>query len=240
MEKTNIIINLADSLVYNNRFDNRKLTAEQLSAESFAVWQTAIKTLHDAAYKVYVECENNDLSAEDDSIDKTEIYDAIRPMLAMIGDVKGYKLYANEKLAVNFVGYAGRRKTDYAPELAFLKGQLSRKNKEMKEYLAINVSDAEYKLQKLAEMQASIEELESQIATKSEEPDMKIKAPDKTNPATFRLEVEHRFARFISEQRAKTLEQLEAEQQARDADRKARAKARKANKKAEAEKNTSK
>ena len=119
MEKTyNIIPNLADVLVDNNRYRNRKLSAEQISAESFSTWQSLVNDLHTAAYKVYYLCENNNLKAESTTVDKSEVFDAIRNILAVIGDINGHKVYATAELAILVIGYAGKRGNTAIGELA--------------------------------------------------------------------------------------------------------------------------
>lgn len=224
---TTIITNLSDALVYNNRFANVKLSAEQLSATSFATWKTLVESLHKASYKVYCTCENNGLKAESASVDKSEVFEAIRNILAVVGDINGHKVYANAETAIAIIGYAGKRANVDAPELQLVKSRINLARRELKQTMEFNSANKE---QNIANITARITELEAEKATLMATADMCHKQPTKSSDSAFRLEVEHFFARVIAGQLAKTPEELEAEELARKEARKASAKARKANK----------
>lgn len=227
-EKTNVV--MVESLVYNNRFASLKLDGDQIGVENFAQWKTLVTALHRAAYKAYVTCENSGMLAESTSIDKTEIFDAIRGILGFIGEVNSHKLVANAETAIAMIGYSGRRGNVDAPELQFCNSRLSNATRELKKYLEMNVTDADHKAQTIASMEQTIATLEAERDTLLKTADMRHKAPTMTAFNTFRLDVEHYFARVISGQLAKTLEELDAEAEARRVARNERAKARKANK----------
>lgn len=230
-ENTNKV--LVDSLVYNNRFASVKIDGEQIGAENFAQWKTLVTALHRASYKAYVVCENSGMLAESTDIDKTEIFNAIRGILAFIGDVNEHKLVANAETAIAMIGYSGRRGNVDSAELQFCNSRLSNANRELKKYLEMNVNDADHKAKVVATMEQTIATLEAERDTLLKTADMRHKAPMMTAFNTFRLDVEHYFARVISGQLAKTLEELDAEAEARRIARNEKAKARKA-KKAEA------
>lgn len=224
MSKT--ISNLQNTLVYNNRFANVKISAEQLSAESFAEWKTLVSNLHRAAYKVYSLCENNGLKAESSSVDKSEVFDCIRSILEVVGEVNSHKLYANAETAIAIIGYAGKRANVDAPELQLCKSRITNAKKELKLSEDLNGISADY----ISNLKQNLVTLEAEKETLMATADMCHKQPTKTSDNAFRLEVEHFFARVISGQLAKTLEELDAEEAARKEARKASAKARKANK----------
>lgn len=232
MKNTNTNTNtaLVEALQYNNRFASVKVDGEQIGVEAFAQWKTLITDLHRASYRAYVICENSGLKAESTSIDKTDIFNAIRTILNLIGEVNGHKLVANAEMAIAMISYSGRRGNVDAPELQLCLSRLSNAKKEYTKYQAINVKDANYKAKKLAEMEQTIAALEEEKSTLLATADMRHKQPTITSFNAFRLDVEHFLARVIDGQLAKTLEELDAEAEARKADRAARAKARKANK----------
>lgn len=225
---------LVNALVFNNRFATARLNAEQLSAETFADWKSMVDKLHRAAYKVYCKCENNGMKVADTTVDKTEVYDAIRTILATIGEVNEHKLYANEETAITVIGYAGKRANVDAPELQFCNSRLNNLRRELKKYQELSVTDAEHKAKNIKAMEEDIEKLVLEQKELLATADMRHKMPTKTNENAFRLDVEHYLARTISGQLAKTLEELDAEEAARKEARKAAAKKRKAAK-AEAE-----
>ena len=232
MKKSNTTTNtaLVEALVYNNRFASAKIDGEQIGITNFAEWKKLINDLHRSAYKVYVQCENSGMLAESNSVDKTEVFNCIRAILAFIGDVNEHKLVANAESAVAIIGYSGRRGNVDAPELQFCISRLNNAKREYSNYESLNVDDESYKQNKLADMKKSIDALQEEKSQLLATADMRYKQPTKTTLNSFRLDVEHFFARVISGQLAKTLEELDAEEEARRVARNQRAKARKANK----------
>lgn len=230
MKNTNTNKALVDAICYNNRFANRAVTGEQITAEGLSAWKNLIDKLHRASYSAYVVCENSGLKAESSDIDKTEIFSAIREILAFIGTVNEHKMYANAEMAVAMVGYSGKRANKDAPELQFCLSRIRNMQKEISNYEKLNVTDKEYKAKKLAEMNDTLAALEEEKSTLIATADMRIKQPTRTNSNAFRLDVEHFLARAISGQLAKTLAELDAEDAERKARRAAAAAARKANK----------
>ena len=232
MKKSNTTTNtaLVEALVYNNRFASAKIDGEQIGITNFAEWKKLVNDLHRSAYKVYVQCENSGMLAESNSVDKTEVFNCIRAILAFIGDVNEHKLVANAESAVAIIGYSGRRGNVDAPELQFCISRLNNAKREYSNYESLNVDDESYKQNKLADMKKSIDALQEEKSQLLATADMRYKQPTKTTLNSFRLDVEHFFARVISGQLAKTLEELDAEEEARRVARNQRAKARKANK----------
>ena len=231
MKNTNTNQALVDALVFNNRFANKSVDGEQITAEGLSAWKASVDKLHRAAYSAYVVCENSGLKAESTDIDKTEIFNAIREILATIGEVNSHKMYANAEMAVAVIGYSGKRANKDAPELQYCLSRIRNLNKEISDYEALNVTDAEFKANRLDAMRADLETLEDQKVGLLKKADMRIKQPTRTTANAFRLDLEHFLARAITGQLAKTLEELDAEDAERKAKRAAAAKARKANKK---------
>lgn len=222
---------LVEALVYNNRFASVKVDGEQIGVEAFSSWKSLVDKLHRASYKAYVVCENSGLKAESNSIDKTEIFEAIREILATIGEVNEHKMYANAEMAIAMIGYSGKRANKDAGELQYCISRIRNLKKEISDYEKLNVTDEEYKAQRLAKMNEDMSALEEEKTTLLATADMRIKQPTRTNSNAFRLDVEHFLGRVISGQLAKTLEELDAEDADRKAKRAAAAKTRKANKK---------
>lgn len=224
---TNVTTNtLVESLVFNNRFATAKLTAEQIGAEGFDAWKKIATNLHRAAYKVYSQCENSGMKVADTTVDKTEVYDAIRVILTAFGEIKGHKLYANEESAIAIIGYAGRRGNVDAPELQFCNSRISNTKREIATAEKINGFNPEA----MEALKANLETLEEERKELLATADMRHKQPTMTSFNAFRLDLEHFFARVIVGQMAKTLEELDAEEAKRKEERKAKAKARKAKK----------
>ena len=219
---------IANALVFNNRFATKSIDGEQITAENLAAWKMSIDNLHRAAYKAYVLCENSGLKAESTDIDKTEIFNAIREILATIGEVNGHKMYANAEMAVAVIGYSGKRANKDAPALQLCNSRIANAKKEIRLAEDMNGLNPEY----IDNLKTSLAALEEEKSTLLKTADMRIKQPTRTTSNAFRLDVEHFLARAIDGQLAKTLEELDAEDAERKAKRAAAAKARKAKKNA--------
>lgn len=223
---------LVDALVFNNRFANKSVDGDQITAEGLSNWKVLVDKLHRAAYSAYVVCENSGLKAESNDIDKTEIFNAIREILATVGEVNSHKMYANAEMAVAVIGYSGKRANKDAPELQYCVSRIRNLSREISDYEKMNVTDTEYKANRLAEMNNSLEVLIEEKNELLKTADMRIKQPTRTTASAFRLDVEHFLARSISGQLAKTLAELDKEDAERKAKRAEAAKARKAKKNA--------
>jgi hypothetical protein len=230
MKNTSVNTNkaLVEALVYNNRFANKSVNGEQISAEALATWKALIDKLHRVAYKTYVICENSGLKAESTDIDKTEIFAAIREILATVGEVNSHKMYANAEMAVAVIGYSGKRANKDAPELQLCNSRISNAKKEIRLAEDMSGLNPEY----IPSLKERLEALEAERTELLATADMRIKQPTRTSANAFRLDVEHYFARAITGQLAKSLEELDAEEAERKAKRAAAAKARKAKKNA--------
>lgn len=217
---------LVDSLIYNNRFANVSINADQLGAEGLAQWKTVIKNLHRSAYTIASQCENNGLKVENSIVDKTPVYDAIKVIFASIGEVNGRKIYVNEQTAIAIIGYASKRVNSNSADLSFCLSRIANAKKELRLAEELNGVNPEY----IDGLKTTIEEQESIKEKLLNEPDNRHKVVTITTDSAFRLDVEHFIARQIAEQMAKTIEQLDAEAEARKKERAEKRKAKKANK----------
>lgn len=221
--KNSTMSTIAECLVFNNRFASDKLTADQLGAELHKSWVDSVKALHSAAYSVAVKCENDHAQSDAITVDKTALYTALRAILATIGDVNGHKLYANDALATLIIGYANRRANQDSPELQFVRSQISNNKKTLATY----ETTAGVNPETIQNLKDSISALEEKRDALIAEADNRIKVVTRTSFNAFRLDVEHALARAISEQNAKTWDELEAEVEARRQARRANTKAKK-------------
>lgn len=218
---------LANALVYNNRFANVRLNAEQITAESLKNWRTIVNNLHRAAYAVYENCENNGLKVDNASIDKTAVFDALRVLLADgVGQVNEHKLYANDEIATLVIGYAGKRANKDDGAVKAITEEIAKLNKAISAVDGMAGVNPDYVTELKAQKVQKEEEKKALLKTE----DMRIKQPTMTTFNAFCLDVEHALARMISGQMAKSLEELDKEEEERKAARREKAKARKAEK----------
>lgn len=221
---------IANALVYNNRFANVRLNAEQITAENLKNWRDIVSNLHRVAYKVYEYCENNGLKADNTSVDKTAVFDALRILLNDgIGQVNEHKLYANDEIATLVIGYAGKRANKDDDAVKAISQEITNLKKAISSLDGMAGVNPEH----IAELKADLAGKEEEKKALLKVEDMRIKQPTMTTFATFCLDVEHALARMISGQMAKSLEELDKEEEARRQARREKAKARKAEKKAE-------
>lgn len=216
---------ISNCLVHNNRFASARLNAEQLNPDTLKEWTDSIAAMHKAAYSIAVKCENEQVKLENPTIDKSELYAAIKSALSLIGKVNGHKLYANDAIATLVVGYSNRRANADSPELQLINSRINNN----KRLLAIYEKTAGVNADTIANLKNEIDTLTNERTDLIAKADSRHKIVTRTSTNAFRLDVEHLFARIISEQQAKTWEELEAEDIERKAARAARAKARKAN-----------
>lgn len=217
---------LVDALVYNNRFANASINADQLGAEGLAQWKSVIKNLHRSAYAIASQCESNGLKTEDSTVDKTPVYDAIKAIFANIGEVNGRKLYVNEQTAIAIIGYASKRVNSNSGDLAFCLSRIANAKKSLRLAEDANGINPEY----IANLQTELAEQEALKDTLLSQPDNRHKVVTITSDNAFRLDVEHFIARAITDQLAKTIEELDKEAEERKAQRAAARKAKKASK----------
>lgn len=230
--KNNITISgttLQDCLVLNNRFANVHMTAEQLGAEGLKDWNALLDSMHSAAYSIYALCENNGLTVESNSVDKSAVFSAIHEIFAIIGEINGHKLVANEEIATLIIGYAGKRANSDSPELQLCLSRLRNRQRELADAEKFNGVNPVF----IKTVKEEIEKLQEEKSALLASPDNRIKAPTRTTASAFRLEVEHRLARAISDQQAKSWEELEAEAEAKRKERRAKTAAKKQAKKTE-------
>ncbi len=220
---------IQDCLTNNNRYASVRLTADQLGAECLKDWNTMLDNLHSAAYSVYVACENNNLTADSDSVNKSEVYSALRTILSVIGEVNGHKLCANEELATLIISYSGKRANSDSPELQLCLSRLRNRQRELADAEKYNGVNPDF----IKMVKEEIEKLDEEKSALLAQPDNRIKKPTRTSTSAFRLEVEHRLARAISDQQAKSWEELEAEAEAKRKERRAKTAAKKQAKKTE-------
>lgn len=190
-------------------------------------WKSAMENLRRAAYTVNAFCESSNLRVEDEQVDKSAVHTAIRDILALIGDVKGHKMYSNDAIACNVISYAGKEVTEKSAQLKDVEDNIRATRNYLRTVTPANSTEEFRKSfqQKLDNLLAQKKELESTEGHATSE-------PGRQEYPAFASKVENRLARAINEQNAKTNEQLDAEEAERKARRNAAAKARKAAKKA--------
>lgn len=226
---------LAEALALNaTMYKNRRISDDTVSdAQVVKTWKESVEALRLSAYAV-AKCRHNNIFAEtktDVSLDP--VYDCIRPIIDLIGEVNGLKLSA-EDCVEPIIGFSARYKSiDTTKEMAAARCKKESASRLLKQAVkdgadpdVISALEASFKAK--AEIVSDMEKIagncrqEFTIATES----------------AFMKSMEHLFGDAVAKQAAKSTEEIKAEIEAKKAERKARKAAKKAKAEAKSEEPT--
>ena len=212
----------AEALINNREFKNARVNGEAVGVANSRKWIAAVKAIRIPAYAVRVYRYNHMGDAETVTpCDQSALYDALRPVIDMVGVVNGAKLdIAN--VAEEIISNAMRfRVIDITNEMAHAREEYRLARKAMNE-------------EETDESVAHYEACKAEVTRLEELPGNCKRIPEIQAESAFVKAVEILLGDAITKQEAKSAEQVAAEEEAKKADRKARAKARKDAKKAKA------
>lgn len=212
----------AEALINNREFKNARVNGEAVGVANSRKWIATVKAIRIPAYAVRVYRYNHMGDAETATpCDQSALYNALRPVIDMIGVVNGAKLdIAN--IAEEIISNAMRfRVIDITNEMAHAREEYRLARKAMNE-------------EETDESVAHYEACKAEVTRLEELPGNCKRIPEIQAESAFVKAVEILLGDAITKQEAKSAEQVAAEEEAKKADRKARAKARKDAKKAKA------
>ena len=217
MENKNISLSIyAKALSENRQFKNGKMNAVTLgSVVNYRAWNALVKACRIPAYTVRKYRYDN-MSAIDTvaPCDMTALYDAIRAVLNLIGEVNGDKLNP-ANIAEEIVSLSVRfRVIDKTPEMAHARNLMRMAHKAMTE----NESDAN--VHAYEQRKAEVRRLE-EIAGNCE------RIVEIQSESAFVKAVEIILGDAINKQCLRSVDEILAEKSAREAERKAKRKANK-------------
>ena len=217
---TNTMSTIAQALITAQDYKSLKINGALIGVKEALAWKNAVKALRLPAYAVRAYRYDNLGKAEEvASCDQSKLYDALRLVINIIGEVNGAKLNAHNIAEEIIANTLKLRVIDITPEMA--SARLSRKTAKAK----LTENDTEENQAEFDKWDEEVKRLESEAGNCK-----KIKECVKENP--FITIVEKILSDAITAQTLKTPEQVQAEEEALKAERKARAKARKAAKQA--------
>lgn len=212
----------AEALVDNRNYKNAKINGEAVGVANSRKWIAAVKAIRIPAYAVRVYRYNNMGEAgEVAKCDETPVYNAIAPVLEMVGIVNGAKLNAHniaEEIIANAMAF---RVVDTSNEMAHARLEKKLAKKAMEE------DENEETISAYDNWVEEVKRLEG-------EPGNCKRIPEIVKEAAFVRAVEILLGDAISKQSAKSAEDVAAEEEARRAARREATKAKRAAKKAEA------
>lgn len=212
---TNKTTLIAQALADNRNYKNARINANILGSVSEArKWQSAVKTLRLQAYNIYKH--NHDAMSNATNvkpINLNKFYDDIRKVLELIGDVNGFKLNANN-CAQAIIAVSAKIKTiDITPEMAHAHNEKSLAKKALKNAM----TDEEIK-----EAETNLDKWTEEVETLESEPGNCKKIFDVQSETAFIKSVEILLGDAITKQSMRTVEDIQAEIDAKKAERKAK------------------
>lgn len=212
----------AEALVDNREYKNARINGEAVGVANSRKWIAAVKAIRMPAYAVRVYRYNNMGEAEAVAkCDETPVYNAIAPVLDMIGVVNGAKLNAHnvaEEIIANALRF---RVIDITNEMAHAR---------LEKRLAKKAMDEDENEETIAAYDNWVEE----VKRLEGEPGNCKRIPEIVSESAFVKAVEILLGDAINKQAMKSAEEVAAEEEARRAARREKTKAKRAAKKAAA------
>ena len=210
----------AEALASNREFKSARINGEAVGVTNARIWIAAVKALRIPAYAIRVYRYNHMGDTETvEPCDQSALYDALKPVLDMVGEVNGAKLDAYN-VAEEIISNAMRfRVIDVTPEMAHARCNFIEARSDM------NEDETDENVAAYEAAKAEVERLEALPGNCKRIPAIQAEA-------TFTKAVEVLLGDAITKQEAKSADQVAAEEAAKKAERAARAKARKTARKA--------
>ena len=218
----NTIKNLSEILSVNAKDYAVKnaITAEVIGVENFRQWKNLCHNVLKACYECRRVCRVNG-----GEIDYTPLYDSMKVVFSMLGKVNGHALTCEAGTATEIMAWTLKLTTVYDnTELGLLRTQIGNDRRTLSSYEGKNGIKAET----IEALKKSIEEKTSKYDEMMEIAGNAHKEATIVSEATFRKSFEKFLGDRINGQLMKTYAQLEAEAEARKAEKKARHMAKKA------------
>lgn len=212
----------AEALVDNREYKNARINGEAVGVANSRKWIAAVKAIRLPAYAVRVYRYNNMGEAEAVAkCDETPVYNAIAPVLEMVGEVNGAKLNSHnvaEEIIANALRF---RVIDITVEMAHAR---------LEKRLAKKAMDEDENEETIAAYDNWVEE----VKRLEGEPGNCKRIPEIVSESAFVKAVEILLGDAINKQAMKSAEEVAAEEEAKRAARREATKAKRAAKKAAA------
>ena len=200
------------------------ITGDQLGADIFASWKSAVENCRRAFYK-YEEAKHIAAGlGENGTVDKditSAAFNALQAVLDLVGEVNGHPIVKNQSLLDELAVKAVSEKEPLAGRALTIKSQLDNAKARL-EALSYNGVNPE----SVANVEAQIAELEEELKIAKKETGSCAPMGTRVAEGTFRKKFEKGlYALAIEKQALKSWEELEAEEEARKAERRAKTKA---------------
>jgi hypothetical protein len=219
--KTNEMSIFAEALINNREYKNARVNGESVGVANSRAWIAAVKALRMPAYASRVYRYNHMGDAETVSAcDQSTLYNALAKVLEMVGTVNGAKLNA-KNCAEEIISSAVRfRVVDITAEMAHARCEKKLAKKALEE-------------EETEETQANYDQWDAEVKRLEELPGNCKKIAEIQSETAFVKAVEILLGDAIKKQNMKSAEQVQAEEEAKRAERRAKTKAKQQAKKAQ-------
>lgn len=218
----------AQALSVNREYKNARIDGVTVGVAEARHWVAMVKAMRIPAYNVRKYRYDNMAMAETVApCDMTALFDAVRPVLALIGEVNGDKLNP-ANIAEEIVALSVRTRTiDITPEMAHARCDVREARKAVND---LDTKAVDYAV-KLAELEARLEVCKTAVAELESAPGNCKRIVEIQSETAFVKAVEIALGDAINKQALRPAEEILAEKAAKEAERKAKRKANKLAKK---------
>lgn len=192
----------AQALIDNRNYKNAKINGEAVGVTNARLWANSVKACRLPAYAVRSARYNAMGNTEDVAIDQTPLYNAIRPVIDLIGEINGRKLNAKnvaEELIANVMKF---RVIDTSVEMADARFNYKQAKKAFEE----NPTD---------ENATKVDMLKDEVKRLEGLPGNCKRIPEIVSESAFVKAVEIVLGDVVKGESIKTAEQVKAEEEAK-------------------------
>ena len=209
MIKTTIF---AEALMSNREFKNARINGEAVGVLNAKLWGNAVKACRLPSYRIRSERYNAMRNSDDCTVDQSALYDALKKVIDLIGEVNGRKLNIHN-VAEEFISASAKLKAvDISIEMADARLAKNQAKKAFDD----NPSD---------ENATALEAAINEVKRLEGEPGNCKKIMEVVSESAFIKAVEVVLGDAILGETMKTAEEVASEEAAKKAERKARQKA---------------
>lgn len=212
---------ITTALLNNSTIANtatRRITGDIVGVENFAQWKLACENLYRECYK-YERAKVMYALDKVESINANNAFITLQSVLDLLGEVNGHKIAKNQVILDMVSHCAVTRKTALTGHAETVKSELDNVKKQIRDIHAGMGEDY------VANLYKKLEELTEELRLAKKEVGSANPYPSIVSFNTFRGKLEDTLVSLIEKQQAKSWEELEAEAQAKKAERRAKTKA---------------
>lgn len=227
--ESSIISNLADTLVARVDFGKSfNINADYIGVDGLIQWKGICTMMQKSAWNYVKFHEDTAFVASSDITDKKvtdDLFFAVKAVINAIGPVNGFELRENNAIFNCAVKVMERMSDEYHGEALTVKSELANVNKELRNVK--NGMSEEY----VTALETKKEVLSEQLKELKKVKGMVTVGHNKVNENTFRRNFEASLAKIVAGQSRKSFDELQAEEEARKAEKRAAKKAARKNSK---------